>query len=234
MNARRELLKLAGGALAAAGVGLRHAATFAQGPAFRDADRTTDKIVALVRSSGDSDPKTMLHIQKIEPVTDIRIPGVVVKPEDLPLIDHFVGHLQIRYSFDDPRFVIAASASDLKRLKLRRDELLPLSVANFRRLYPKLRIERPLPHLAVVVDAGELEPSLMLDSRFWDEQKQRAGADIVAAVPARDTLIFTDRRVTRNVESLKGLVADIYAGAGENALARTLFLWNQGRWEVFG
>ncbi|MBI2508792.1 MAG: hypothetical protein HYV99_01990 [Betaproteobacteria bacterium] len=176
----------------------------------------------------------MLRIQKIEPVAEVRIAGVTAKPEQLPLIDHFVGHLQIRYSFDDPRFVTAVSASDLKRLKLRREELLPLSVANFRRLYPKFRIERLQPHLAVVVDAGELEPSLMLDFRFWDEQKLRAGADIVASVPARDTLLFADRRVTGYVDTLKGVTADVYAGAGKDALASTLFLWNQGRWEVFG
>ncbi|MBI1965989.1 MAG: hypothetical protein HYS46_07040 [Betaproteobacteria bacterium] len=228
-NARRELLKLAGAALAASSLpGL------AQQPSFSDADRTRNKIVALIRPSGETDPKAMLRIQKIEPVAEVRIAGVTAKPEQLPLIDHFVGHLQIRYSFDDPRFVTAVSASDLKRLKLRREELLPLSVANFRRLYPKFRIERLQPHLAVVVDAGELEPSLMLDFRFWDEQKLRAGADIVASVPARDTLLFADRRVTGYVDTLKGVTADVYAGAGKDALASTLFLWNQGRWEVFG
>lgn len=226
---RRKFLQWMGAGVTAASVPGR-----AQQPPVSDADRTRNKIVALIRPSGETDPKAMVHIQKIEPVAEIRIPGMAVKPEHLPLIDHFVGHLQIRYSFDDPRFVTAVSASDLKRLKLKREELLPLSVANFRRLYPKFRIERLQPHLAVVVEAGELEPSLMLDSRFWDEQKLRAGADIVASVPARDTLIFTDRRVTRNVETLKGLVADVYAGAGKDALANTLFLWNQGRWEVFG
>ncbi len=229
MNDRRKVMQLLGAGLAAAG-----APGWAQQPSFSDAERTRNKIVALIRTSGETDPKAMVHIQKIEPVSEVRIPGVTAKPEHLPLMDHFVGHLQIRYSFDDPKFISAVSASDLKRLKLKREELLPLSVVNFRRLYPKFRIERPQPHLAVVVEAGELEPSLMLDFRFWDEQKLRAGADIVASVPARDTLIFTSRRVTRNVDSLKGLVADVYAGAGKDALANTLFLWNQGRWEVFG
>lgn len=228
MNDRRKLLQLLGGGLAASGL-----PALAQ-PPVSDTDRTRNKIVALIRPSGETDPKAMTHIQKIEPVADVRIPGVAVKPEHLPLIDHFVGHLQIRYSFDDPRFVTAVSASDLKRLKLKREELLPLSVANFRRLYPKFKIEKPHPQLSVVTDAGELEPSLMLDFKFWDDQKLRAGADIVASVPARDTLIFTDRRVTNYVNTLKGVTADVYAGAGASALARTLFLWNQGRWEVFG
>ena len=226
---RRKFLQWMGAGVITASVPGR-----AQQPPVSDADRTRNRIVALIRSSGETDPRAMVHIQKIEPVADVRVAGVAAKPEHLPLIDHFVGHLQIRYSFDDPRFITAVSASDLKRLKLKREELLPLSVANFRRLYPKMRVERLQPHLAVVVEAGELEPSLMLESRFWDEQKLRAGADIVASVPARDTLLFADRGVTTYVDILKGITADVYASAGKDALANTLFLWNQGRWEVFG
>ena len=75
MNKRRQLLQLIGGGLAAAG-----APGWAQQPSFSDANRTRDKIVALIRSSGDSDPKAMLHIQKIEPVAEVRIPGVAAKP----------------------------------------------------------------------------------------------------------------------------------------------------------
>ena len=83
-NARRKLLKLACGALAGAGLGLHRAAARAQKPVFRDADRTRDKIVALVRALPGDNPRAMRHIQKIEPITDISIAGVTVPPEQLP------------------------------------------------------------------------------------------------------------------------------------------------------
>src|SRR5512145_726302 len=118
INTRRELLKLACGALAGAGLGLHRAAARAQKPVFRDADRTRDKIVALVRAFPGDDPRALRHIQKIEPITDISIPGVTVPPEQLPLMDYFVGDLHLRYSFDDPKFVSSVSAGDLKRLGL--------------------------------------------------------------------------------------------------------------------
>src|SRR5262245_52371398 len=185
---RRGLLKFGAGALAAAS-GLHGAVSHAQAPRFRDAERTKDKIVALVRSFHDEDPKLLRMLQMIEPITDLRVHGIKARPEDLPLWDYFVGDLHLRYSFDDPRFVSSVSAGDLKRLKLKREELLPLSIANFRRLYPNLKIDRVQPHLAAVTDAGELEPSLMLDARFWDQERQRVGSDIVAAVPARTSLL---------------------------------------------
>jgi len=229
---RRELLKLAAGALAA--TALPHSACGqAQAPRFRDADRTRDKIVALVRSFGDEDPKLLRLIQMIEPVRNLQVHGVKARPEDLPLWDYFVGELYLNYSFDDPKFVSSVSAGDLKRLKLKREELLPLSVANFRRLYPNLRLDRPQPNVVVVGNGGELEPSLMLDARVWEAEAQRAKSGIVVAVPARDTLMYSDRSSPRNVDSLKQLATDVYEVAGGNALSRRIFLWNYGRWEVF-
>ncbi len=230
---RRRILKLVGGAIAV-GTGLHRATAVAQSPQFRDADRTRDKIVAAVRAFARGDSGPLPDIQQIKPIPEVEIPGVAVQPEHLPLIDYFVGDLQLRYSFDDPKRLSSVSASDLKRLKLKREELLPLSIANFRRLYPNFKVERLQPHLASVIGAGELEPSLMLESRFWEQERQRAGSEIIAAVPARDALVFSNRAVTRNVDVLKGVAADVYETAGKNALSRKVFLWNQGRWEVFG
>ena len=232
-SGRREWLKRACGALAGAGVGLLQGASWAQKPVFRDADRTRDKIVALVRSFGSDDPRAMRHIQKIEPVAEVTIPGMKVPPDQLPLMDYFVGDLHLRYSFDDPKFVSSVSASDLKRLGLKRDQLLPLSVENFRRLYPGRTIEYPLPQIALVTDAGDLEPCLMLDAAFWEKETQRRGSAIVAAAPARDVLMFSDRSVRGNVEILKKLSVEVHATAASEALSKTVFLWNQGRWEAF-
>jgi uncharacterized protein YtpQ (UPF0354 family) len=232
-SSRRELLKLACGALAAAGLGQHRSAALAQKPTFRDADRTRDKIVALVRSFGIDDPRAMRHIQKIEPITEISISGVTVAPDQLPLMDYFVGDLHLRYSFDDPKFVSSVSAGDLKRLGLKREQLFALSVENFRRLYPGRKIEYPLPQVALVTDAGDLEPCLMLDAAFWEKEGQRRGSAIVAAAPARDVLMFSDRSARGNVDILKKLAVEVHAGSGKDALSKTVFLWNQGRWEAF-
>ena len=231
-SSRRKLLQLAIGTLAA-GAGLSRAMAQAQKPVFRDADRTRDKIVALVRAFALEDPRAMRHIQKIEPIAEVSIPGVKVPPDQLPLMDYFVGDLHLRYSFDDPKFVSSVSASDLKRLGLKREQLLALSVENFRRLYPNRKIEYPVPNIALVTDAGDLEPCLMLDAPFWEKEAERRRSAIVAAAPARDVLMFSDRSARGNVETLKKLAVDVHATADKEALSKTVFLWNRGRWEAF-
>jgi uncharacterized protein YtpQ (UPF0354 family) len=232
-DSRREWLKRACAMLAGVGSPLFAPSARAQKPVFRDADRTRDKIVALVRAFPADDPKAMRHIQKIEPIAEITIPGVKVPPDQLPLMDYFVGDLHLRYSFDDPKFVSGVSASDLKRLGLKREQLLPLAIENFRRLYPGRKIEYPLPEIALVTDAGDLEPCLMLDAAFWEKETERRRSAIVAAAPARDVLMFSDRSVRGNVEILKKLTLDVHATADKEALSRTVYLWNRGRWEAF-
>jgi uncharacterized protein YtpQ (UPF0354 family) len=231
-SGRRRLLKAACGALVA-GTGAHRAVAQTQKPVFRDADRTRDKIVALVRAFPVDDPRALRHIQKIEPIAEVSIPGVKVPPDQLPLMDTFVGDLHLRYSFDDPKFVSSVSASDLKRLGLKREQLLPLSIENFRRLYPNRKIEYPVPNIALVTDAGDLEPCLMLDAPFWEKETERRGHAIVAAAPARDVLMFSDRSVRGNVDMLKKLALDVHATAEKEALSKTVFLWNRGRWEAF-
>ena len=230
---RRGLLKLGCAALAA-GAGLDRARAQPQSPQFRDADRTREKIVAVVRAFEPGYAKPLPNIQQIKPFLDMDLPGVQVPSDQLPLVDYFIGDLQLRYSFDDPRYISSVSAADLKRLKLKREELLPLAISNFRRRYAKFKVERIQGFLASVTNAGELEPSLMLDSGFWDLERQRAGNDIIAGVPARDSLVFTARTAAWHVDALRHLVTDVHGSAGNDALSRKLYLWNQGRWEVFG
>lgn len=229
---RRSLLKL-GLAAVAAGAGLNRASAQPQSPQFRDADRTREKIVAVVRAFEQGYAKPLPSVQAIKPFTDVDLPGIKVQPDQVPLIDYFVGDLQLRYSFDDPRYISSVSDSDLKRLKLKREELLPLAISNFRRRYPKFKVERMQGFLGSVTNAGELEPCLMLDTGFWDLERQRAGGDIIAGVPARDSLVFTARTVTWHVDTLRRLVAEIHGSAGNDAVSRKLYLWSQGRWEVF-
>jgi hypothetical protein len=226
---RRRVLRW-GCAAVAAGAGLP--GLRAQTPQFRDAERTRDRIVAVVRAFEPGYAKALPQVQDIKPVADVDLPGIKVPPDQLPLIDTFVGDLQLRYSFDDPRYLSSVSALDLKRLKLKRQDLLALSIANFRRRYPKYKIERLQSVLGSVTEAGDLEPSLMLDSGFWDLERQRVGSDVVAGVPARDSLVFTAISPPWQVPALRRLVADVHGAAGADALSRMLFVWRQGRWEV--
>ena len=221
MNRRRALMGLAStGALLAVS---RHAD--AQDPF----SRSKDKVVALVRASPGMNPK-LRPIQRIE--------AIAMKPEggssasDLPVFDHFVGDLHLRYVFDDPRFVQALRARDLVRLRVDRSDLPGLVVANYRKLYPDLTVIEPEPGLGVIIKGGELEPTVLLDADFWNDQTKRAGGPLIAAVPERDQVLFTKAEPKQNIELLKHRVVGAFEKAGKQALSNTVLAWRDGRWEV--
>ena len=224
MYRRQALSRLAsaGAVLALAGVATR-------GRAQEPGSRSRERIVALVRTQSGADPKAR-PTQKIEPF--------VMKTETAeaalaaPIFDHFVGDLHLRYVFDDPKFMIALRGHDLKRLDVTRDELPTLAASNFRRLYPKLTVIQPTPGLGVVTQGGELEPTVMLDGLFWEQQTAALGGQVIAAVPSRNEVVFTRREPKQNVELLKHLVMQQYENARERALSRTVFAWRYFRWEV--
>lgn len=192
---------------------------------------TRDNVVALVRNF----QGPIRKFQDIKPLTGMTVQGLENQPDMLPLIDTFVGDLDIRYAFDADGGFRYLTGRDLKTLRLTRDQLPALAVANYRKLYPKLTVERPAPFVGMFANGGELEPSKMLDVDFWEKEKFRplyAGGEIVCAVPARDVCWFTGLKTADNVSNLRANTVRAYKEAGERAISKLMFLWRNKRWEV--
>lgn len=222
---KRALLKLAPAAAMLAFARARSGAAQSKDPL----PRTREYVVALVRASPAADPKARA-VQRIEPVVFPTDPKSA--PGNALVFDHFVGDLHLRYVFDDPQFMLAMRARDLKRLGIRREDLPAIVVENYRRLYPKVTVARPEPSLGVVTNGGQLEPCTMLDGLFWEQQRRAFGGELIATVPARDAVFFTTREPRKNVELLKRLAMQAYETAGKAAVSRTVFLWQNYRWQV--
>ena len=190
-----------------------------------------DDIVPLVRSYTGAIRK----FQDIKPLTGMKLPGLENQTDLLPLIDTFVGDLDIRYAFDAKSGFRYLNEHDLKTLNIPREQLLRLAMANFRRRYPKISVERPIAFVGKFANGGELEPSMMLDANFWEKEKARAvyaGGDIVAAAPARDILWFTGIKPIENVRNLQANTERSHKEAGERAISKLMYLWRNKRWEV--
>jgi len=192
---------------------------------------TKNDIVPLVRSFTGAIRK----FQDIRPLTGMKVDGLENQPDLLPLIDTFVGDLDIRYAFDAENGFRYLSERDLKTLGVARDQLLSLAVANFRRRYPRISVERPVAFIGKIANGGELEPSMMLDAGFWEKEKFRpvyAGGEIVAAAPTRDILWFTGRKPMENVRNLRVNTERSHQEAGQRAISKLMYLWRNKRWEV--
>ena len=192
---------------------------------------TRDHVVALVRQF----QGPLRKFQDIKPLTGMKVQGLEAQPDRLPLIDTFVGDLDIRYAFDAENGFRYMTERDLKTLKLTRGELPALALANQRKRYSKTTVERPTPFVGMFANGGDLEPSKMLDFDFWEKEKTRplyAGGEIVCAVPVRDVCWFTGLKSADNVRNLRTNTERAHKEAGERALSKLLFVWRNKRWEV--
>lgn len=161
-------------------------------------------------------------------------PDPKAAPGNALVFDHFVGDLHLRYVFDDPQFMLALRARDLKRLEVPREDLPALVVTNFRRLYPKVTVARPDRWLGLVTQGGELEPCVMLDGAFWQRQMTEFGGELIAAVPSAHEVYFAPREPRQNLELLKHLAILNHEKAGRRAVSRTVFGWRNFKWQVVG
>ena len=203
----------------------------AEAPAMAPPSGTRDTIVALVRRF----EGPIRKFQDIKPLTGIKVQGLENQPDMLAFIDTFVGDLDIRYAFDADSGFRYLTERDMKTLKLTRDQLLSLAVANQRKRYPKLTVERPALAVGMFANGGELEPAKMLDFEFWEKEKTRplyAGGEIICAVPVRDVCWFSAIKPADNVVNLRINTERAHKEAGARAISKLLFVWRNKRWEV--
>ena len=226
---RKLVLSLLSGVSGAASLAAR-AQSAKPEPAAPPAGGRSD-IVPLVRSF----TGVIRKVQDIRPLAGAKVQGFENQPELAPLIDTFVGDLDIRYAFDSDSGFRYLNEGDLKKLGLARDQLLSLALANFRRRYPKVAVERPVAFVGKFTNGGELEPSMMLAADFWEKERANAiyaGGDIVAAAPARDVLWFTGAKSPENVRNLRANTERSHQEAGERAISKLMYVWRNKRWEV--
>jgi hypothetical protein len=189
---------------------------------------TREAIVPILRSFIGLEVDKLRRVQKIEPYAEPAAQG-----EYAPVVDQFVGDMHIRYGFTSPKGVVHfVREIDLRLLNIKRDDMLTLALANYRKRYPGLRVELPNAPISKLVGGGrETESSVMLDATFWERQKR--SREIIAGAPARDMLVFTTVPSDERLDDLRLLVQTEYARAGRTALTKHLYSWVNRRWAVF-
>jgi len=84
----------------------------------------------------------------------------------------------------------------------------------------------------MILADGNYESSLLLADKLWDGQASLVEGEIVAAVPARDVLMFTGSGSPDGLRRLRQGVDATYKQASHQ-ISKTLLVRRKGRWEKF-
>jgi uncharacterized protein YtpQ (UPF0354 family) len=139
--------------------------------------------------------------------------------------------LVVVYAIDTPSNIAYLNPDELERLGVDRADLRALAVRNLRGLLPGIQVQRG-EKLNMVTADGNYEASLLLFADLWEREREKMRGEPVAAVPARDLLLFADSADAEAVAQLRQLAARMRAEAAY-ALTDRVFLLREGQWQTF-
>jgi uncharacterized protein YtpQ (UPF0354 family) len=175
----------------------------------------TNSIVAVVR-----DDQFLQQIAKYEVRATNRI---VAEP--------LVADLHVAYGLDSARGMAYLTEGDRARIGLALPELRKLALTNLHRILEAPRRVGDGPVYMIVAD-GTYESSLLLADKLWDNQAPLVKGDLVAAVPARDVLLFTGSGSPDGLKAMRQSVDKTYKDAS-HVISKTLLVRRNGQWEKF-
>ncbi|NOT89483.1 MAG: DUF1444 family protein [Lysobacter sp.] len=139
--------------------------------------------------------------------------------------------LVVVYAIDTPSNIAYLNPDELERLDVPREDLRALAVRNLRGLLPGIEVHRGDLVNMITAD-GNYEASLLLFADLWEREREKLRGEPVAAVPARDLLLFADSANADAVAQLKQLASKMRAEA-TYALTGRLFVLRDGHWLPF-
>jgi len=142
--------------------------------------------------------------------------------------------LVVLYAEDTPHNIRYLVPNELAEAGVTRTELRALAVANLRKLLPRIEIRRE-PLVSMVVADGNYESSLLLLDEIWSkgEVPARVDGEVVIAIPARGSLLFTGSRNQPGLARLRALATNT-ANTSAHRLTDALFVYRGGQFARFG
>lgn len=150
--------------------------------------------------------------------------------EELPFAsEHLVGDLWIIYAIDSADSMKTLQKSHVKELGLDSGALKKLAISNLRRILPPVEQHGEGPAYMLTA-GGDYVASLLLFDELWAELKQQISGDVLAAVPSRDVLLFTDSQSNEGIKQVKASIAKVMDSGGylisDTILRRTADGWS--------
>jgi uncharacterized protein YtpQ (UPF0354 family) len=141
--------------------------------------------------------------------------------------EHLVADLWIVYAYDSPESLQYMLASDPGGLP----QLRKQAIRYLRRTLPPVERHGNGP-CYMLTAGGCFEASLLLLDEIWDEQAKAVDGELVAAVPARDLLLFTGSRSQAGLKTLRTAVQQTMEH-GSYQVSKTLLVRRRGHWEEY-
>lgn len=192
-----------------------------------------DRYVRILAPSVEERMNDIILREAVIPLVRDAVYRTCVKEEDWDLITrHIVGDLWIVFALDLPESMIVLSANQLSELAMDADELLQRAIQNVEQKLGQLEFSPYAEfYTFTCADALYASSTLLLDY-VWDQAAELLGDDVVVAVPARDTVIFTGAKNKEGLRQVREQATYVVTN-GHHTITDTLFRRVGGEWKLF-
>ena len=155
---------------------------------------------------------------------------VTLSHDDSPVETFFAGDVIVFYGHDKGPIYEIISNKMLKESGLTKEQLHQLSIQNLSETEKEIRFHNADGFSFITCD-GDLEASLILHTGIWDYIEDQIGGDILASVPARNTLLVSGTKKLE-VSAIKKKTCECLELA-HRPISLCLFSRINGDWRVY-
>jgi len=179
------------------------------------------------------DGEETVSTENVIPLVRDSVYRAYVKEADRDLITrHLIGDLWIVHAVDLPESTTILTRDQALKLGLDNEGLLRVGVKNVERLLGQLEFSPYGECFTISCEDVLYASSTLLLDYVWDQAANLIADEVVVAVPARDTVLFTGATNTQGLRQIRE-ETDRVVTNGNHVITNTLIKRADGGWKLF-
>jgi uncharacterized protein YtpQ (UPF0354 family) len=156
-----------------------------------------------------------------------------VKEEDRELITaHLLGDLWVILGVDLPESIEVLTAESTATLGLDKKELTSLGVKNVERMLGEMHFSPYGECFTLGCESIDYASTALLLDYVWEQAAHLIEGDLIVAVPARDTVLFTGSANAKGLQEIKDAAHHVFT-TGHHLITETLIRRVDREWKLF-
>jgi len=185
----------------------------------------------LFQKSGDTPELSKENIVVL--IRDTQYRNFVAKEEWRDVMtDHLLGDLWMVLAVDLPDSMTTLTLEQVATLGLDKKDLIKLGIENVDRMLGRMEFNPHGECFTVGCEAIDYASSALLLDYVWDQAASLIEGDLIVALPARDTLLFTGSANTKGLHEIRE-AANHVVTTGNHVISEALLKRLDRHWKLF-
>jgi uncharacterized protein YtpQ (UPF0354 family) len=165
-------------------------------------------------------------------VRDIEYYNLVVKEDRDLVTDHILGDLWAILGVDLPESIETLSTKRFTSLGFEKKELFKLAIENVERMLGQMEFSPYGECFTLGCEAIDYASTTLLLNYVWEQAEHLIDGDLIVAVPARDTVLFTGSANAKGLQEIREAAKSVVT-TGHHVITETLLKRVDREWKLF-